>query len=132
MAGLELNGFDELDRTLRELDVYDELAPQLIDGSIDILENNLKKEVSKHQKSGDMYNSIRPKKAQKNKYGWYAVVRPRGTDSNGVRNMDKMAYIEFGTSNQSATPVIAPAVNKSLRDTEERMQQLFNEIVGEM
>lgn len=130
MGGLELSGFDELEAELRKLDMYDELVPKILNGSIGILEENLKKETAKHKKSGNMHESISSQKAKKNKYGWYAVARPRGTDENGVRNMDKLAYLEYGTSNQSATPVIVPAVNKSAAATEERMQQLFDEMVG--
>lgn len=130
MGALELNGFDELEAELRRLDMYDDVAPKLLDGSIDILETNLKKETAKHIGSGNMHNSISSQKAKKNKYGWYAVARPRGVDENGVRNMDKLAYLEYGTSKQPATPVIAPAVNNSTTATEERMQQLFDEMVG--
>ena len=132
MAGLELNGFDRFDEALKKMDMYDTVAPKLLNGSIGILENNLKKEVEKHKKTGQLHKSIRSKKAMKNKYGWYATAAPQGTDSNGVRNMEKLAYLEYGTSNQPATPCIAPSVNRSLSAVEERMQQIFNESVGEL
>ncbi len=89
------------------------LAPKMIDESMPILEKNLKKELAKHRRTGDMLNSVKKTKAGKNKYGHYAVVRPTGTDSKGVRNMEKLAHAEYGTSKQSPTPILTKAIEDS-------------------
>ena len=67
--------------------------------------------------------------------GFYAVVRPTGTDSKGVRNMEKAVYLEYGTSKQKGSgrkdrQSPRPWVDKALNDSEEpvlnKMQEVFN------
>ena len=76
-----------------------------------------------------MINSIKETKSKKGKNGWFSVVRPTGTDMNGIRNMEKMAHIEYGTSKQSATPILSVAVSKSQKPIAEVMQKIYNEEV---
>jgi HK97 gp10 family phage protein len=121
----------ELTRQLERLENFDEIAPKILDGATPILEGHIKGEVSKHKKTGDMYNSIKPTKASKNEYGWFTVVRPTGKDKNGVRNMDKLAYLEYGTSKEAPTPVLTKAVKDAEPEVTEKMLELFNEAVSE-
>ena len=44
---------------------------------------------------------------------WQVEIAPSGTDSKGVRNAEKLAYLEYGTSKQTATPVVAPVVART-------------------
>ena len=132
MAQLKLDGFEELNNVLVSLENYDVVAPEMLNTSIDVVEKNLKKRLENHKKSADMIESIKSSKAKKSQYGWYAQVRPTGKDSNGVRNMEKLAYIHYGTSHQAPDPVLTKAINDSAVEVEERMQAKFNEIVGEM
>ena len=53
-----------------------------------------------------MSRSIKPTKPKKNRWGHFIVIRPTGKDKKGVRNMEKLVYMEYGTSKQSPTPVI--------------------------
>ena len=131
MARFQVDGFEELNKKLNSIADYDGIAPELINNSLEPLENELKSQLKKHQKSGSLVKSVKKKKAKKNKYGWYGQVLPTGTDENGVRNMEKLAYMEYGTSHQAATPVITPAINNAIAEVEDNMQEKYNEIVGE-
>ncbi len=58
------------------------------------------------------------------------MIRPTGTGRKGVRNMEKLAYMEYGTSHQCATPVIGPAIAASEGDVIKAMQEIFDSEVG--
>ena len=118
-------------KQLGKLADVDRIAPQMIDEALPILERNVKAEVSKHKVSGDLLKSIKLTKAKKNKYGYYASVQPSGTDKKGVRNMEKMVYLEYGTSDQPATPVLTKAIKDSEKAVLDKMQEVFNREVGE-
>lgn len=103
--------------------MIDEAIPELLD--------NVKKETANHKQTGDMYNSIKATKAGKSQNGgYYATVRPTGKDSKGVRNMEKMVYLEYGTSAQPATPVLTKAIKDSENAVMEKMQEVFNRAIG--
>lgn len=118
-------------KQLGKLADVDRIAPQMLNEALPILERNVKSEVSKHVVSGDLLKSIKMSKAKKNKYGYYASVTPTGTDKKGVRNMEKMVYLEYGTSDQPATPVLTKAIKDSEKAVMEKMQEVFNREVGE-
>lgn len=117
-------------KQLGRLADVDRIAPQMIDEAIPILESNVKSEVSKHKRTGALANSVKKTKANKNKYGYYASVRPTGKDSKGVRNMEKLAYLEYGTSKQSPTPTLTKAINDSESAVLDKMQEVFSREVG--
>jgi HK97 gp10 family phage protein len=117
-------------RTLGRLEDVDRVAPQMIDEAIPILEASVKREAAKHVNTGDMLASIKRTKAGKNKRGYYAAVRPTGKDRNGMDNMTKMAYLEYGTSKQAATPTLTKALKDSEQAVLDKMQEVFNREVG--
>ena len=43
-----------------------------------------------------------------------------------VRNMEKMIYLEYGTSKQRATPVLSRATRRAEKDVISKMQEVFN------
>ena len=43
-----------------------------------------------------------------------------------VRNMEKMVYLEYGTSKQRATPVLSKATRRAEKDVISKMQEVFN------
>lgn len=115
----------EFIKQLGRLADVDRIAPQMIDEAIPILEKNVKSEVGKHKRTGDMVNSVKHTKAGKNKYGYYASVRPVGKDRKGVRNMEKLVYAEHGTSKQSPTPMLTKAIKDSENAVLAKMQEVF-------
>lgn len=132
MASFEYDVPDELMDELKKLgDAAEQIASRMINGATPILEKQVKLESEKHRVSKDMYNSIKSTKAGPHKSGgYYAIVRPTGSDSKGVRNMEKMAYLEYGTSRQAATPVLTKAINDSEKEVLGTMQAIFDREVG--
>jgi HK97 gp10 family phage protein len=119
-------------KQLGRLADVDRIAPKMIDEAIPALERDVKSEASKHRVTGAMAGSIKKTKANKQKNGgYYASVRPTGTDSKGVRNMEKMAYAEFGTSKQAPTPMLTKAIKDSESEVLNKMSEVFKREVSE-
>ena len=132
MASLKFD-YRELDiEAILGTKINDELAKGILMAGVPILKRAVVKHASFHRRTGEMVNSIRETSPKKNNIGWYSVVRPTGKDSKGMRNMEKMAYLEYGaaTHGQPSTPVIAPAVNESEKAVLEAMQEEFDRRTG--
>lgn len=128
MAKFKVNDYEDAlaDQFNSLLDI-DAIAPKLLSGATPVVEKNLKSALSTHNQTGQMINSIKATKPNKGKRGWVSTVRPTGRDDKGVRNMEKLVYLQYGTSKQVATPVLEQVVNKSSKEVEEVMQKIFNE-----
>ena len=120
---------DTLTKQLEKLANFDEIAPKVLNGAVPILEKHVRAETAKHKKTGDLSDSIKKTGAIHNEYGWYVSVRPTGVDRNGVRNMEKMAHAEYGTSNQPPTPILSKAINDAKPEVTDKMQEIYNEAV---
>ena len=132
MAQFELDaGIDDLMSGLNDLQI-ELIAPELLKSGEPILEANVMRHASSHHVSGDMIKSIKPTKTIHKNDGYSIVIRPTGKDKKNVRNMEKMAYLEYGTSKQSATPVITPAVGESEDPVCEAVQKKFDDLTKEM
>lgn len=110
----------------------EEIARGILQAGVPILKRAVIKRASFHRNTGEMVRSIKETEPKKNRYGWYTSVRPTGKDSKGVRNMEKLAYLEYGAVHhgQPATPVLAPAVNECEREVIEAMQEEYNRRTG--
>lgn len=116
----------EFIKQLGRLEDVDRIAPQMIDEAMPILEKNLKSELSKHKRTNEMLTSVKRTHAGKVRGGgYYAVVRPTGKDSKGVRNMEKLAWLEYGTRKQSPKPILTKAIKDSQSPVEKKMQEVF-------
>lgn len=130
MGKFDFNFDENLTRQLEKLANFDKvIAPRVLNESAPILEKYVKKETAKHKRTGDMVDSVKKTRAKKNQYGWYVTVSPTGTDRNGVRNMEKMAHAEFGTSKQPPTPILSKALKDAEPEVTQKMQEIFNEAV---
>ena len=66
------------------------------------------------------------------------VVRPTGKDvrvtkkgrKHVVRNMEKLAYLHYGTAKQPATGIVTKAVNQAQAPALGAMQKAYNAEVG--
>lgn len=143
MARFDIEGIDDLMKDLGELEI-DRIAPKMLEEASPLLEREVKAALFSHQDTGEMYRSIKSTGAMRNKYGYYLCVRPTGTSSGKkwknsrtkggkragktekVRNMDKAAYLEFGTSRQPARPVFSNAARKAEAPVLDKMQEVFN------
>lgn len=131
MGKFELHGIDDFMEELSDLDI-DRIAPVMLEEAVPILEKEVRQAAGRHKDSGAMAESIKATKAGKNSYGHYICVRPTGVDSKGVRNMEKMAYLEYGTSTQEATPVLSPAVRKAEEPVINKLQEVFDREVDKL
>jgi len=129
MATFEFD-YDKFESQFADLDNFDEIAPKILEQTVPILTAAVKKECENHTRTRDMVNSVKQTKVTKRKDGFGVVVRPTGKDSKGVRNMEKMAHAEYGTSKQPATPILSKAIADSKSAVTEKMQELYNEVVG--
>lgn len=129
MAKFETDiALDELMTSLTSIDI-EALAPIALEESAPIVEKKLISLSEPHKKTGAMVKSIKTQKPSKNKDGYSIFVGPSGVDRRtGTRNMEKLAYLEFGvrSHNQPATPVITPAVRATHDDVCDSMQETFN------
>ena len=73
----------------------------------------MKKGLEGYKDTGSMQNSIKATGPKENASGIFDYVRPTGKDKDGVRNMEKLAYLEYGTAKQAAQPVCA-GIRKSV------------------
>ncbi len=130
MARFEATGIDSM---LSALDKWEasRIAPIMLEEAVPILEKNVKKHTALHKDTGEMQSSIKKTKAKRTgKDGYSICVRPTGTDEKDVRNMEKVAYLEYGTSRQKASPVLSPAVKESEEAICDKMQEVFEREIG--
>ena len=123
MARIKSTGFDDVIKELTSLDI-DKMTDEMVKAAEPVMLESLRGHASKHKETGAMVSSIKSTGVKQNKLGKYLVVRPTGRDKNGVRNMEKMAYLEYGTYKQKATPVVTPAV----KDVESRIEKQYQDI----
>lgn len=131
MAKFDIYGIDDFMKEVSQIDI-DRIAPKMLEESVPILEKSVKAESEKHRDTGAMEVSIKATGANINARGHYICVRPTGRDEKGVRNMEKMVYMEYGTSKQKATPVLSPAVRKAEDPVTEKMQEVFSREVDRL
>lgn len=126
--------FDDLAKELDGLSDLDELAPAMLSAAAPILEkelqNRVEKEANKGYASGDLAGSIKANKPGENHLGHYVSVTAKGKDRKGIRNNEKLAYLNYGTCKQAARPVISSAVKNAEKECLEAMQEKFNEVSG--
>lgn len=129
MAKFETDiGLDELMTSLTSVDI-DALAPVALEESAPIVQKKLVQLSEPHKRTGAMVKSIKAQKANKSGDGYSIFVGPSGVDrKTGTRNMEKLAYLEFGVRahNQPATPVITPTIRATHDDVCDSMQETFN------
>lgn len=132
--GFQTMGFDDFAKELEELGKVDSYAPELLSTAAPILakemKSQVKREANRGYATGDLENAIVAKKPGENAYGHYVAVTAEGKDRKGVRNNEKLAYLNYGTSKQQARPVIVNAIKNSEDECLEAMQRKFDEVTG--
>ena len=127
MAQFHVKGVDALLKELNALGSMDLIAPKMLEEAVPILQNKVVEKANEHRDTGAMVASIKPTKPTRGKSGYEVIVRPTGKDKKGVRNMEKMMYLEYGVKGRAAIPMITaavieaePAVLASMRATFEK------------
>ena len=135
MANFSVTGMDALMKQLEQLGDAEELAKKMVDAAVPELEESVKSGIkeaaNRGYATGELANSVKGTKAKTNNYGVMSAVRVTGTDKRGMRNGEKMAYLEYGTSRQTAHPVLQKAVNKVEKSCLQTMQEVMNREIGE-
>lgn len=131
MAKFNVEFPDDLQQMLEKVGSNSEISKKAVAKGLPILKASVMRELSGHKNKGDLISSIETTKVEKNKDGYFGVVKPSGTDRKGIRNGEKLAYLEFGAygHNQSATPVLAPACTKSKEKIYKAFQEVFDEVL---
>lgn len=112
----------------------------------DDLVDSVKKELSKHDLTGDLVRSVKAKAITKNKNtdGYHVTAMPTGYSKNtynyfskkkGIRkykvtNVAKAVWLEYGTSKQSAKPWLDKARKNVEPIVTQKWQELINKRIG--
>lgn len=135
MATFNLELSPELMEMMKELEDPSSLCEKGMKEAEKIMVEAMKEECEKHKRSnrdptrGEMAESIKATGPRKNEYGLYDFVRPTGKDSKGVRNMEKLAYLQYGTVQQAAEPVCEPVVTRIESQVLQELQRPFEGVV---
>ncbi len=81
--------------------------------------------------TGDLEKSIKVSRVKTDKDGNKIVyILPTGKDRNGIRNMTKLAYIEYGvrSRNRAPKPIILKAIKDATPEAEKVMQKKIEEL----
>lgn len=123
---------NEFAAALERLGRFNEIAPKMLEAAAPLLEKEVIRQATPHWVSGDMVRAIKKTKVTVERGGQYHIcVRPTGKDHNGIRNMEKMVWLEFGVKGRPAVPVITTAVLNVSPAVRAKMQEVFNrEVAG--
>lgn len=111
---------DEIDRAIKEV------AP--------ILEENIKNSIQSvisDPSDSALVNSVKTKISHTKTDATIAWVGPSGKDKNGVRNIEKAIYLNYGTyRNGGEYQPARPWLHKAINDSADRVNQKLNDILG--
>lgn len=142
MADFQLDFDDSIFKSLEKLSNTEAVSDKMLKGASPIVVSSMKSELNLHRQTAELVNSVKPTKPKRNKSGDnVVVVRPTGKSTTviaesgktyvrkkAVRNMEKLASLEFGNSHgQKPTPII----EKVVKSTEEAVFNKMNEIYNE-
>lgn len=127
-------GLEELTRELDRLGKTNDYAPEMLKAASPILEDELKAQVrnaaNRGYATGTLESSISANEPHVTQGGYSVSVTAKGKDKKKVRNNEKLAYLNYGTSRQQAQPVISKAIDKAEDKCIEAMQKKFDEVTG--
>lgn len=128
--GFSMVNIGELQKEIeRRLDIFDIVAPKMIDATKEIVVNKIKEKAPKS--TGELRKSVKASKTKKLKDGAYiATISFKGYDKKtGVPNQIKAAVAEFGRSDLEAKPFIRSATEEAEPEVLSKMQEVFNKEV---
>ena len=133
--GIKITGFEGIEEIFRKGAKANEIAKKAVDQAAPVLEESLKGKItgaaSRGYATGELAGSISSTKAKVNDRGVFAAVRPTGHDRRGVRNAEKLAYLEYGTSRgQTPHPVRDAAVSAAEAQCVSIMEKVVSDELG--
>lgn len=139
MGAFDFSVPDELQKRLSRISSIDTIAPKMLSRAAPIVLAAIKSRTPSD--TGTLAESLRAKKPKKDKNEcWFCQVTFEGTDDRTaaskrypaknrkpVRNNEKAAIKEFGTSKRKAEPFVRPAVDSVKNEVAAAMQAVLNE-----
>lgn len=139
MASWTFQNADDFLADLSKLENTETIFPKMLEEAAPIVAEKMKTALATHKQTGAMINSVKPSKTKNAKNGGkYLVISPTGSskkqlDKNGrevtrktaVRNMEKLAILEYGKDGQAATPVIASVVSATAEAVQNKMEEVY-------
>lgn len=127
MARFEmLHGTDDFISSLDKI-AKAKVAREMVKAAAPLLVQEMQSKAAAHVETGDMAESIMASPPRSTSGGVSCTVTAEGIGSNGTRNVEKLAYLEFGTYKQTPTPVVTPAVNAAEPKVIAKMRQVYEE-----
>lgn len=141
MADFRLDFDDSIFNGLEKLANTDKIAEKMLKEASSIVANSMKSELNLHKQTAELVNSVKPTNPKRNTSGDNVViVRPTSKSEtmiaesgkiyvrkNAVRNMEKLASLEFGNSKgQKPTPIIEKVVKSTENAVFDKMNEVYN------
>lgn len=141
MADFQLDFDDSIFKGLEKLSDTEAVSEKMLKEASPIVVSSMKSELNIHRQTAELVNSVRPTKPKRNKSGDnVVVVRPTGKSTTtiaksgktyvrkkAVRNMEKLASLEFGNSHgQKPMPIIEKAVKSTEEAVLDKMNEVYN------
>lgn len=137
MARAKLTGFEDLERFLGKLAEPEKMAAKAVDAAAPLAVKRLKAEIAKAANrkdaqgkpysTGELAASVGRTETDENDLGVYSVVLPLGTDKKGLRNVEKMAYLEYGVKSKGQAP--HPVRQRTVNAVEAECQRIMGKTV---
>lgn len=112
----------------------DTAIPKAVKGGLQIIETSFLQELARHRVTGDLIESVVTIPPRKSKFnsGYYGVVTVSGKAKKVVyQNYKKVLALEYGTSQQTATPVLRPAMIKCQEEVQAKVIEILQKELGQ-
>lgn len=144
MADFQLDFDDSIFKGLDKLSDTEKISAKMLQEASPIVVESMKSELKLHKQTSELVNSVKPTKPRRNKNGDNVViVRPTGKSmtmiaesgktyvrKKPVRNMEKLASLEFGNSHgQKPTSVIEKVIKSAENAVLDKMTEVYNKEV---
>lgn len=144
MADFQLYFDENLFKEFEKLSNIDGVSEKMLKEASPIVVESMKSELKLHKQTSELVNSVKPTKPRRNKNGDNVViVRPTGKSmtmiaesgktyvrKKPVRNMEKLASLEFGNSHgQKPTSVIEKVIKSTESAVLDKMTEVYNKEV---
>lgn len=136
---------DDLIGMIKQIETFsdkDDVYQEMVSAGQEIMKSAIQNGASKHRKTGHMASSVYAPKPYKDKNGnWTGRVKFEGTDGvyktkagkkYDMTNWLKAFRLEYGTSDQPATPFVRPAIVESEEKINQKMKEIFDGKMGEL
>ena len=137
MARAKAIGFSEVDKMFNKLMHPETMAVRAVDAAVPVIEKNMKARIKsvanrvdgkgRPYSTGELAASVSATDARENAYGVFSAVRPIGEDAKGMRNVEKMAYLEYGVASHGQEP--RPIRQKVINESEGECLKIMKDVI---